>query len=778
MQQAINRATNQTTSGCPRHDAVTQRRLVPQLMFGWLAIAFLLLARPAAAQFEVALLDGPAEATATLIAEHNALQPGQPTTLAIAFDIEPGWHLYYKNSENVGTPPTVQWTLPQGYTISEPRWQTPLVFEFDGYKQFGYEDSLELIYTLTPPADLDPATAAPVTIKAQVEWLACKESCIPGDASLSLTLPIQAETPTKSDAAEQITKAIDRLPTPIDSLDGWSASAARTDAGYTLTLTAPTAEAAASLGELYYFSDIQYAVDPAADQPVTVEGDTVTIQLQRRAAEPYSEVPVVFDPPLKGLAGVLVAESGFSETSVSALAIDAAFSGPATPASDADAAGDDGLTVILFALGSAFIGGLILNLMPCVFPVLSIKILGFVQQAGDNKAVVRRHGYAFGIGVMLSFWALAGLLLGLRAAAEAANPGTGSEFGWGYQMQNAPFVLGMIILVFLIGLNLIGAFEVGVGLSAKAGQASQSTGTGYSKSLFTGVLATLIATPCTAPFMGAALGAAVAMPTAQAMLVFTALGLGMATPYVLLSCFPALLGYLPRPGLWMESFKQAMAFPMFATAGWLIWVYAGLVGDELLARLLIGLTLVALGAWVLGRWSVPSRTNQTRWIARGLALLFAVGGIAIVQLKASAVQRDIAIAQQARADGQYAVDWLDFSPQLVAELREENRPILIDFTARWCVTCQANKKSSLRTDAAEALYQQYDVALVSADYTRKDPVIGQVLEQYNRTGVPLYLVYPANGGEPQVLPEILTPAIVQTAIEQAAAATSPSAASR
>lgn len=706
----------------------------------------------------------------SLIAEHTALKPGQTTTLAVHFELEPGWHLYWTNPEGAGFAPSAKWNLPEGYQISGPIWPAPHTFVFDGSVQFGYEDQLVLLYEITPPADAEPGK---VQLKAKVSWLACKTSCIPGDASLSLDLPVADKAPDDAPQAGLIRDALGHVPATVD---GWSVSAQRTPAGYTMRITAPDDAAAQALDGLYFFSDVSNAVDPAAKQAAEVEGNTVTLTLKPRKKDAYGG-DVAFDPPLTGLTGVLTAKSGFGSEDAHAIPVKAEFGlTGGTPNPSDDQAGsptpaglshpDNQAPGFILAIGLALLGGVILNLMPCVFPVLSIKILGFVQQSGENPAIVRRHGYAFGAGVLVSFWVLVGVLLALRGAAAAAT-GDASSVSWGFQLQNPIFVLLMVVLVFLIGMNLIGAFEIGIGLSAAAGRASQTAKDGYGKSFFTGVLATLIATPCTGPFMAPALGAALAMPVLQAVIVFTALGVGMATPYVVLSCFPRLLNYLPRPGAWMESFKQAMAFPMFATAGAGVWIYAGLTDEFMVVVLLIALSIIGMGAWVYGRWSLPTRTPRTKWIARIVAIFFVCGGILATGLIAEKIEQARRVKQQKIDAGQYVVDWVEYSPEKVNALQAEGRPVLVDFTARWCAICQTNKLTSLRTDSAEALYEQHNVALVEADYTRKDPMIGKTLEQYQRGGVPLYLVFPADGGEPEILPNTLTPQIIEAAIQRA-----------
>ncbi len=736
---------------------------------------------------------GDAIATPELIAEGKSIQPGETFTVAVHFDIKYPYHLYWTNPEGAGFAPNVEWELPNGFEVRAQRWPAPTHFLFTGMQQFGYEHELTMLFDIAAPDDL--AVGSDVRLGAGLDWLACGEGiCKPEDAEVSLTLPVSADAPSPSGDADTIESAEQSVPRPAE---GWSFTGEQTGGGFTLIVHAPSAEAAQALKGLRYYHDVQYTHDASEEYSAEVDGDAVLIHLPDRETDPNSfadpPAPFVRDQPLTRLTGVLVSTSGFGERAHTAVPIDveiknvdaeaqASGNNAATkPGGDqADNAGDaeapaksDPEIGFAVALGFAFLGGLILNLMPCVFPVLSIKILGFVQQAGENPAIVRRHGYAFGAGVMVSFWVLVGVLLGLRAAAEAASAGGASSVGWGFQLQNPTFVLAMLVLVFVIGLNLIGAFEMGVGLSAVAGKASQSVKKeGYGKSFFTGVLATLIATPCTGPFMAPALGAAVQMPYAQAVAVFTALGAGMALPYVALSCFPKLLDYMPRPGAWMESFKQAMAFPMFATAGWLAWGYVQATSVNMVVWLLIGLTVIAMGAWAYGRWSTPIRVPRTRWIARAFALLAVVAGVWMVHGKAASIEQEKIEMAEAKARGEYVYQWLDYSPERVEALRGQGKPVVIDFTAWWCQICQANKKTTLRTDKAKALYEDHDVILIEADYGQRDPVIGKVLAEYDRAGVPLYLVFPADGGEPEVLPETLTPSILEAAVKRASSNTS------
>jgi thiol:disulfide interchange protein DsbD len=387
-------------------------------------------------------------------------------------------------------------------------------------------------------------------------------------------------------------------------------------------------------------------------------------------------------------------------------------------------------TSFLAILGGMFLGGLILNLMPCVFPVIGLKIMGFVQQAGADRRKVALHGMTFALGVLLSFGALSGILF---AAREAAG---GSAIGWGYQLQNPWVVLGLMLLMFVLALNLYGVFEIGTGAISIGG--SLQSKQGMAGSLFSGVLATLVATPCSAPFLGTAIGAAIALPAAQFFTAFAAMALGLALPYLVLSIFPNLVKFLPRPGAWMESFKQAMSFPLFATAGYLLWVYAGQIGLENLLLPIIGLTMIATAAWIQGRWNLPHKSRSCRTAAGISAIVIAVAGVWL--------------AQPPKA---HDLTWEPWSESRVAEMLAEQRPVYIDFTAQWCATCQVNKKRAY-TKEVVALMKQKRVATLKADKTNPNPKIEAALRKLGRSAIPVN-VFIAPGKEPVILPELLSP---------------------
>jgi thiol:disulfide interchange protein DsbD len=402
---------------------------------------------------------------------------------------------------------------------------------------------------------------------------------------------------------------------------------------------------------------------------------------------------------------------------------------------------------LLLALVFAFAGGVILNLMPCVFPVLSVKVLGFVEQAGQDPARARNHGLIFGAGVVVAFWILAALLLALRAGGES--------LGWGFQLQSPTIVALLALLLFGLGLSLSGLFDIGLGLT-RLGAAG--AGRGYGDSFLTGGLAVLVATPCTAPFMGAALGFALVQPPLAGMAVFTALALGLAAPYVVLASVPGLLRRLPRPGAWMETFKQLLAFPLYATVVWLVWVFGQQVGINAVAVLLLGMTLLAFAAWLAGRTG-SSRAAMVRTAAVLLALVAA--GVSVFGSRAVAASPEALATSSA---------WEPWSETRVAELRAEGRPVFVDFTAAWCLSCQVNERVALSSASVRSAFAAADVALLKADWTSRDAEIAAALEGFGRSGVPLYVLYPADpAGAPELLPALLSPGTVVEAVERAAA---------
>jgi thiol:disulfide interchange protein DsbD len=641
-----------------------------------------------------------AQVDAELIAQRRAVVPGEPLVVGLRMKIDPNWHVYWRNPGDSGLVTKIDWQLPDGFTAGDIQWPGPHRFAMGGLINYGYEGEIVLPVTIQTPADLAPGST--VTIAANASWLACEMACIPGKANLSLRLPVSAgDAPIDTRWADLFAAADAHQPRDIDP----QRVTARTDSDtYQLTIAG-----VADAQEIYFYpleGDTFSHVDP---QPVTRSGSDVTIRLVRNE---YRKEPI------EQMRGVLQLDGEYFR-------IDAPFMSPPT------------MTTAKLLLYAA-LGGMLLNLMPCVFPVLSIKILGFVNQAGEDKGKILRHGLVFAGGVIASFWVLTAVLLALRAGGE--------QLGWGFQLQQPGFVAALAVLMFLVGLNLAGVFEFGIGLMNVAGRAQGKVAAGgYGGSFFSGVLAVIIATPCTAPFMGPAIGAGLTLPAAQTAAVFTALGVGMALPYVLLSAFPGWLNALPKPGPWMVTFKQLMSFGMFGATIWLVWVFGQQSGGaDGILMLLIGLLVAAIAAWTLGRW----RTTLSRVVA--VVLLIIAVGLPVLAIDDA------------------SLDWEPYSEQRIAELRDGGRPVFVDFTADWCLTCKWNEKTVLARQSVVDTFTEHDVALVKADWTLYSADITAALERFGRAGVPLYVVYPPGAdGEPIVLPTVITTDMVIDAVRQA-----------
>ncbi len=678
-----------------------------------------------------------AHTEAQLIAQRTAITPGQPFTVALRLTMDEHWHTYWRNPGDSGMPTSLKWELPAGFSAGPIQWPAPHYLEVAGLVSYAYEGTVLLLVEITPPAQLAEAR---VTLRAGAAWLACKEECIPGRVQLKLDLPVQS-TPAPADErwAQLFAQAQAQLPrTPADGAVSAVQEAGRPVLRFPLRW-------GGDAQQVRFFPLADQWLELAAPQTAGVAGELATLAL------PVSSLVKELPTRLTGVLVIEPADGGARQ----AWAVDVPLGAP--PAGVASSTAAPALSFGA-ALLYAFLGGLLLNLMPCVFPVLSIKVLGFVQQAGGDQRAAGVHGWLFALGVLVSFWVLTAVLLGLRAG--------GSQLGWGFQLQEPVFVAAMALLMFAVGLNLAGVFEVGLGVMTLAGKASgtvQQEGKGGA--FFSGVLATAIATPCTAPLMGPAVGLALTWPMAQTVAVFTMLGVGMAAPYVVLSLFPAWLKWLPRPGAWMETFKQVMAFPMFLTALWLAWVFSQQAGGALgMALLLAGALALAWGAWAWGRWQRPGRSAP----ARGLAGIFAAGMIVLALALPVWAARHLQAASSADSslDG---LAWEPYSDARLAELRAAGKVVLVDFTADWCLTCKVNEATVLSTAAVRDAVNQQEAALLKADWTRQDEAITKALARFGRSSVPLYVVYGPGLPEPRVLPTVITPALVVEALEQAGA---------
>ncbi|MFG6412555.1 protein-disulfide reductase DsbD family protein [Roseateles sp. DC23W] len=656
---------------------------------------------------------------ARLVSSQASVAPGQRFTVALEQDIKAHWHTYWLNPGDSGQATTIEWSGTEAGPI---QWPTPAVQPIGPLVNYGYEGRPALLVELTvPPGAKAGARFKPV---AEVRWLVCKDVCIPEQVTLGLDLPVAAAGQPGPDAA-QIDEWRRAIPQPA-SFDVQIQPAAQ------------GVQLAGTLGgvtKAYFFADTWGAVTHSAPQALKAGTDGWTLEL------PAGEEPVKAGQPLSGVL-VLTSANGEQAWTVTAPMPEGAGKGPgpadlSAPAAAAPAAAPaPGSELgLLPALALALVGGLILNLMPCVFPVLSIKALTLVG-GGNHKA----EGLAYTAGVLASFAVLAAVLIALRAG--------GQQVGWGFQFHSPVFVGVVAYLLFLVGLNLSGFFDVGgsftgigSGLAAKQGLAG---------SFFTGVLAAVVATPCTAPFMGAALAFALSQPAAVMLAVFLALGLGLALPFLVLAFWPAAQRWLPRPGAWMDTFKQFLAFPMYAAVVWLLWVLAQQAGPDGVALALLGLVIIAFGLW----WRNASGVSTVGTVA-------AVAGVVLALGLTTAIKPVDAATPAASASHEA------YSAERLAELRAQNKPVFVNMTASWCISCLVNERVALSRPEVQAAFSQAGIAYLKGDWTREDPKITAVLRAHGRSGVPLYLYYAPGAAEAQVLPQILTPGLVIEAVSSA-----------
>jgi thiol:disulfide interchange protein DsbD len=670
---------------------------------------------------------------AELIPEKIAAQPGKPIVVGLKLRMEPHWHTYWKNPGDSGLPTKIRWVLPAGWKAGEIQWPYPTKLPIGPLMNYGYEDEVVLLTELTPPASTPPGTA---NINAKAEWLVCKDICIPEKGELDLALPVTAgESAPNARGEASIARARNQLPV---EMTGWKYDSSLSGKTLVVRMTPPAGTTPPA--KIAFFPEREQLIEPAAPQNVTRDGQSVRIEM--RLAEPVLT-------GVTSVNGVAVSDAGWPGTNgrkaASVVAPVGASLGAAGGApvsggdSGANLAGSPLGGSTLAALAFAFIGGILLNLMPCVFPVLGIKVMGFIEHAHGDARAMRIQGIAFTIGVLLSFLALAGIMLALRAG--------GTQLGWGFQLQSPAVVTLLAALFFLLALNLSGVFQWGA--FAQSMTSNMSARGRYADAFLSGILASVVATPCTAPFMGAAVGFTVSQGTGLALAVFLTLGIGMALPVLLLAFFPGLLKKLPKPGPWMETFKQVLAFPLYATVAWLAWVLGAQAGNDAVLALLAGLVLIAMGAWVYGRWAHSGSVWQP-----AVAILFAIAGVALAWPGAGT---PLGIVSVARAG---ELPWQAWSPEKVRELNADGRAVFVDFTAAWCVTCQVNKRVALHNEAVIKAFALSDLVPLKADWTRQDPRITEALAALGRNAVPVYAIYVPGDPTPRLLPEVLTPSLV------------------
>jgi thiol:disulfide interchange protein len=637
---------------------------------------------------------------ASLVAETQNVVAGRPLRLALRQQVEPGWHTYWSNPGDSGLPTTIDWRLPQGFSAGAITWPTPERFRYGPVVGYGYTREVLLPVTLDVPPDLHSGTT--VTLSAHASWLVCAIDCIPKDAELSITLPVGTASEADQQWAGVFASTFARMPAPNPFRTTVEAIGER------LSLRVETGDAT-HLRKVTFFPLERGVIDDAAPQRVATDAQGLTVSLERDRAKPEATA----------LNGVLIFTDSpvGADAATTAILISAPVDRP--PASAFPEIG------VVAALLLAFAGGVILNLMPCVLPVLSIKVFGLVRHSHATPVQVRMHGVAYAAGVLASFAAIAAALMGLRAA--------GAEIGWGFQLQSPAFVAVMIYILFAVGLNLSGAFSIGFQLAGV--DSDLCSGSGYAGSFFTGALATAVATPCTAPFMASAVGFAVTQPWYVSAAVFEALGLGLAFPFLLATAVPGMHRFLPKPGGWMLRLKQFLAFPVYATVVWLLYVLSQEAGKSAVSIVLIGAVMIAFGAWLYdAAWS--SGSSLRNW-AVGFSAATVLGAFALLGLVNDAgSQRDTRTAD----DGDPY--WQSFSRARLDGLRAEGKPVFIDFTAAWCITCKVNERLVLSDPVVRKALADLGVAMLRADWTRQDPEITRELEANGRLGVPLYLFYP------------------------------------
>ena len=666
--------------------------------------------------------------TAELVTLAPGIAPGGTQTVGLVITLEEHWHVYWINAGDSGQPPTIKWTLPAGLTAGPMQFGVPSRLPLKPLMDFGYEDTAVFPVTMTAAAD---APLGPAKLDAKVSWLVCREVCIPGKAHLGLTLNV-APGSAPGPLVGALGQAVHDLPEPLPASAKFTVTGGAKDFLLTFDMGKPEGDA-----EFYPFDADQ--IVNADEQATDKLPNGIRVLVPRAPPDPTAA-----EKPSTTLRGIIkFSDTEYYEVSAPIVPGEVAdFTGAGGKAPVANSAESAGKVTALSAIGLAFLGGIILNLMPCVFPVLFLKGLALVQSSGEERKHMRGHGLVYTLGILVSFWAIVGVLLALRAG--------GSKAGWGFQLQSPAFIAILASFLFFFALSLAGQFDLGLTLTSAGGDLAKKEG--YAGSFFTGVLATIVATPCTAPLMGAAIGFALAQPPAITFAVFTALALGLALPYLLLTLEPRWTRILPRPGAWMELLKELTSVPLFATVIWLAWVYGRLFtsdsgsGSDHVARLLLGFMVLGIAGWALGRWPA----NRISTVA---ALLLCACGVAIPLMNSK----------------QEPQTWQPYSETALDSARAAGHPVFIDFTAAWCLSCQVNERVVLKSDEVKNQLAAKNFVLLRADWTQYDAGITKELASVGRSGVPTYVVYPGKtGSKADVLPELLTKGLVLNAIQEQA----------
>lgn len=666
-----------------------------------------------------------------LIEENERVAPGETFRILLSFDLDPDWHLYWKNPGDAGMAPTIEWQLPPSLSVVSEEWPIPQKFDHEGLVTFGYETELPMMATLK----LDPAFAgSEVAFQAAISWVVCSnDTCLPGSQSLSYTFQVGPSS-QKSEAKRGVFAEADKkLPKKLFPL-----FVEKNGAEFKVAL--PLTE----ISHLEFYPELDLGHD-----------HHLPLEVDRTASKDYVLITVKTENgKLPRSLGVLVADqTAFNLEALADGSDEQGLLSMADVSVAKSAVSEEESLGLAWALLFSLVGGLLLNLMPCVLPVVSLKVLSFVQMAGSSRKELFKQGAYFSAGVLVSFWTLAIALIVLQKSGEAV--------GWGFQLQEPLFIALLAFLFVLLALSLFGVFEFGTSIAAMAGDAAQTkTKSKNSSSFLSGVFATAVATPCTGPFMGTALGYALTQPPFEALLVFTALGLGMSLPYLLLGLNPGLMRYIPKPGAWMEGFKQLMGFLMLATVLWLLWVFAGQTSENSLFILLFALLIASIAAWIYGSWGAPYKPKKTRRIAYLLSLTVLALSFWVAS-EAFESKQQVGKDEIASVDG----DWEPFSRARIEELRAQNIPVFVDFTAKWCLICQANHLTVTK-EGVDSRMAEKGVVKMKADWTKHDPVITEELKKFGRSGVPLYVYYGTGQKEANILPQVLTESALISAMDE------------
>ena len=654
--------------------------------------------------------------TASIVSSHDSVAPGQELYIALRTVIDDDWHTYWRNPGDSGEPVQISWELPEGITAGEISWPIPRPIPTGPIVNYGFEGTplFPVKFTISP----DAQTGSEMTIVSNFYYLVCEEICIPEDGSARLSITIGEPAEDVRWKAE-IDAALAASPRREGVRGAIKKSGDIVDISF---LNLPEGD----FSKAYFFPYDQGVLGHSNPQSITRGTDG--LKLSTTPEYLWGEATP------KTLEGVLTyEEDGKLRGTNVALAVGQSLDIGAAAASKASIAG----VTIWTAIFGALIGGLILNLMPCVFPVISIKALSIAKSAHGERRVIRREAWLYTAGVMATFLLLTVVLLAVKSG--------GAEIGWGFQLQSPKVVAALAVLLFVIGLNLLGAFEFGGGLQNTGQSLTQKSGA--AGSFFTGALAVIVATPCTAPMMAGAVGYALAAPAIVTVAVFMALAIGFALPFLLIAYVPGLLSMLPKPGPWMARFKEILSFPMFAAAIWLVWVLNLQAGEDGLLVVLSAMLAVAIAIWCF---------KHTGMLGKAIGAVSVLAAIAMpLSISAGAASGDVVTAE---------LKGEAWSPARVAELQAEGRPIFVDFTAAWCVTCKVNEKLVLNTSKVRALFEETNAAFLVADWTNKNDLIAAELAKYGRAGVPLYLVYSDNSVSPAILPQTLSYNVIEKAI--------------